>query len=178
MQAVTASGAQYLEAPVSGSKQPAEQGQLIFLCGGSRELFDKSIPLLEVMGKAQFFLGKVGNGANMVRCLTSVNQTLGAQGSTATALLKTPCTCSLQAGVGAGYGCSPADALCMQHASKCGLYRLQDAAQLGSRRRRGSSRAYALPALSTGAGIFAVAYEPPKGIKGTQAGMTLCLKFG
>ena len=70
MQAITASGAQYLEAPVSGSKQPAEQGQLIFLCGGSRELFDKSIPL---MGKAQFFLGKVGNGANMVRCLTSVN---------------------------------------------------------------------------------------------------------
>eukprot|EP00891_Asterochloris_glomerata_P009194 jgi/Astpho2/9194/Aster-07153 len=64
-EAITASGAQYLEAPVSGSKQPAEQGQLIFLCGGSRELFDKSIPLLEVMGKAQFFLGKVGNGANM-----------------------------------------------------------------------------------------------------------------
>ena len=56
-----------MEAPVSGSKQPAEQGQLIFLCGGDRKLFDKSIPLLEVMGKAHFFLGKVGNGANMVR---------------------------------------------------------------------------------------------------------------
>ena len=56
-----------MEAPVSGSKQPAEQGQLIFLCGGHRELFDNSIPLLEVMGKAHFFLGKVGNGANMVR---------------------------------------------------------------------------------------------------------------
>ena len=67
LQAITATGAQYLEAPVSGSKQPAEQGQLIFLCGGDRKLFDKSIPLLEVMGKAHFFLGKVGNGANMVR---------------------------------------------------------------------------------------------------------------
>ena len=67
MQSITATGAQYLEAPVSGSKQPAEQGQLIFLCGGHRELFDKSIPLLQVMGKAHFFLGKVGNGANMVR---------------------------------------------------------------------------------------------------------------
>ena len=67
MQAITATGAQYLEAPVSGSKQPAEQGQLIFLCGGERQLFDKSIPLLEVLGKAHFFLGKVGNGANMVR---------------------------------------------------------------------------------------------------------------
>ena len=67
MQAITATGAQYLEAPVSGSKQPAEQGQLIFLCGGDRQLFDNSIPLLEVMGKAHFFLGKVGNGANMVR---------------------------------------------------------------------------------------------------------------
>jgi glyoxylate/succinic semialdehyde reductase len=34
--AVRAAGAQYLEAPVSGSKGPAEQGQLIFLTAGQR----------------------------------------------------------------------------------------------------------------------------------------------
>ena len=32
--AIREAGGQYLEAPVSGSKQPAEKGQLIFLAGG------------------------------------------------------------------------------------------------------------------------------------------------
>jgi hypothetical protein len=32
--AVRASGATFLEAPVSGSKKPAEDGKLIFLCAG------------------------------------------------------------------------------------------------------------------------------------------------
>jgi glyoxylate/succinic semialdehyde reductase len=33
-EAIRGAGARYLEAPVSGSKQPAEKGQLIFLAGG------------------------------------------------------------------------------------------------------------------------------------------------
>lgn len=64
-QIVKEAGSSYLEAPVSGSKQPAEQGTLIFLCGGDQALFDKAGPLLDVMGKAKLFLGNVGNGANM-----------------------------------------------------------------------------------------------------------------
>ena len=44
---------------MSGSKQPAEKGQLIFLCGGDKELYDRSTPLLDVMGKAKFHLGEV-----------------------------------------------------------------------------------------------------------------------
>lgn len=59
LQLVTEAGGTYLEAPVSGSKGPAEQGTLIFLCGGERELYDKSAPLLDVMGKAKLFLGEV-----------------------------------------------------------------------------------------------------------------------
>lgn len=113
--AVRARGAAFLEAPVSGSKGPAEQGQLIFLTAGARrqpwlaacaafficmpqkvahnlapalwqansavpghashpapllapgrpsfhpagdrQLFDAAAPLLDVMGKASFFLG-------------------------------------------------------------------------------------------------------------------------
>ncbi|CAL8462090.1 g1621 [Coccomyxa elongata] len=62
---VHAAGAQYLEAPVSGSKGPAEQGTLIFLAGGDEELYERSGPMLDVMGKAKFFLGPVGKGANM-----------------------------------------------------------------------------------------------------------------
>ena len=59
LQIMTEAGGTYLEAPVGGSKQPAEQGNLVFLCGGDKALFDLSAPLLDVMGKAKFFLGEV-----------------------------------------------------------------------------------------------------------------------
>lgn len=60
-------GALFLEAPVSGSKVPAEQGQLIFLCAGDRPVFDDPVTqkAFEVMGKRSFFLGDVGNGTKM-----------------------------------------------------------------------------------------------------------------
>jgi glyoxylate/succinic semialdehyde reductase len=63
--AVSATGAKYLEAPVSGSKKPAEDGTLIFLAAGDRELYDLALPALEVMGKMSLFLGETGNGAKM-----------------------------------------------------------------------------------------------------------------
>ncbi|KAI8472738.1 MAG: 6-phosphogluconate dehydrogenase [Monoraphidium minutum] len=62
---VRAAGALFLEAPVSGSKGPAEQGQLIFLCAGDRALFDAAAGPLDVMGKKAFYLGEVGAGAHM-----------------------------------------------------------------------------------------------------------------
>ncbi len=58
-QGIEAAGAAYLEAPVSGSKGPAEAGQLVFLAGGERALFDRAAPALDVMGKASFYLGPV-----------------------------------------------------------------------------------------------------------------------
>ena len=56
--AVAPTGAAFLEAPVSGSKGPAEAGQLIFLTAGDRGLYDAATPLLEAMGKASFYLGE------------------------------------------------------------------------------------------------------------------------
>ncbi|KAJ0076062.1 hypothetical protein Patl1_33492 [Pistacia atlantica] len=58
-------GALFLEAPVSGSKKPAEDGQLIFLTAGDKSLYDTVAPLLDIMGKSRFYLGDVGNGAAM-----------------------------------------------------------------------------------------------------------------
>lgn len=55
-------GGRFLEAPVSGSKVPAENGQLIFLCGGDEALF-KQVEIeqaLNAMGKAKFYFGPVG----------------------------------------------------------------------------------------------------------------------
>eukprot|EP00252_Welwitschia_mirabilis_P014863 TRINITY_DN32914_c0_g1_i1.p1 TRINITY_DN32914_c0_g1~~TRINITY_DN32914_c0_g1_i1.p1 ORF type:complete len:294 (+),score=80.86 TRINITY_DN32914_c0_g1_i1:106-987(+) len=55
----------YLEAPVSGSKKPAEDGQLIILAAGDKTLNDEITPVFNVLGKRTFFLGEVGNGAKM-----------------------------------------------------------------------------------------------------------------
>eukprot|EP01041_Mallomonas_annulata_P009767 gene9767-20309_t len=71
---VTAKGGRFLEAPVSGSKVPAEQGQLIFLCGGDEMVFQDISPALNVMGKANFFFGQVGQGSRMK---IAVNMVMG-----------------------------------------------------------------------------------------------------
>lgn len=58
-------GAMFLEAPVAGSRKPAEDGQLTIMAAGDRELYDRSLPALAKMGKKLLFLGDVGNGARM-----------------------------------------------------------------------------------------------------------------
>ncbi|KAK4591102.1 hypothetical protein RGQ29_021391 [Quercus rubra] len=62
---INATGASFLEAPVSGSKKPAVDGQLIFLTAGDKSLYELVAPLLDIMGKSRFYLGDVGNGAAM-----------------------------------------------------------------------------------------------------------------
>ena len=64
---VVSRGAKFLEAPVSGSKGPAANGQLIFLCGGSKELFGDAMvgQDLAAMGKASYHFGPVGAGTRM-----------------------------------------------------------------------------------------------------------------
>ncbi len=63
--AIVEAGGRYLEAPVSGSKGPAENGTLILLAAGERALFDEAEPAFSVMGKKSVFLGEVGQGARM-----------------------------------------------------------------------------------------------------------------
>ena len=63
--AITARGGRFLEAPVSGSKKPAEEGTLIILTAGDRTLYDEVLPPLEKLGKKILYLGEVGNGARM-----------------------------------------------------------------------------------------------------------------
>ena len=63
--AVEIAQGRFLEAPVSGSKEPAAQGALIFLCGGDKSLYDECKPDLAIMGKADFHYGVTGNGSKM-----------------------------------------------------------------------------------------------------------------
>jgi 6-phosphogluconate dehydrogenase (decarboxylating) len=78
--AVQAKGAEFLEAPVSGSKKPAEDGTLIFLTAGDKSLYDKVVPFLDVMGKVSrfyfthshhliFFVFELGTNLSGYRCM-------------------------------------------------------------------------------------------------------------
>lgn len=58
-------GIRYIDAPVAGTKAPAENGELVFLVGGVTEAVDEVRPLLEIMGKKTLHLGEVGHGSNM-----------------------------------------------------------------------------------------------------------------
>ncbi|GGE29547.1 hypothetical protein GCM10011391_05110 [Pullulanibacillus camelliae] len=55
----------YLDAPVSGSKVPAEKGELIFLVGGTQEDCAEAQPYFDIMGKATHFMGENGQGSAM-----------------------------------------------------------------------------------------------------------------
>ena len=62
---VQARGGQYLEAPVSGSLQPAKDGQLVIMAAGDQSLWDQVQPAFDVMGKKSVFLGDIGAAASM-----------------------------------------------------------------------------------------------------------------
>jgi len=74
--AVKAKGGSFLEAPVSGSKVPAETGQLVFLTGGNEGVFEEARPHLEAMGKAYFYLGDTGKGTEMKLVVNMIMATM------------------------------------------------------------------------------------------------------
>ena len=60
-----AKGALFLEAPVAGSRKPAEDATLTIMTAGDKELYESSLPILEKMGKKILFLGDTGKAARM-----------------------------------------------------------------------------------------------------------------
>ncbi len=58
-------GMAYADCPVSGMPLRAEQGTLTMMFGGSRELFTRSKPYLDVMGEFVLHCGEVGMGQLM-----------------------------------------------------------------------------------------------------------------
>jgi 3-hydroxyisobutyrate dehydrogenase-like beta-hydroxyacid dehydrogenase len=59
---VRARGAQYVDAPVTGSKVGAENGTLIFIVGGEESAIEKLKPLFAATGKKFFRMGDTGKG--------------------------------------------------------------------------------------------------------------------
>jgi 3-hydroxyisobutyrate dehydrogenase-like beta-hydroxyacid dehydrogenase len=67
--------ARFIDAPVSGSKKPAEEATLVILAGGPQRDVEESTPLFLTMGKRVVYCGEVGQGSMMKM---AVNLLLGA----------------------------------------------------------------------------------------------------
>lgn len=63
--AAAAARCPFLEAPVTGSKPQAANGELLFLAGGDPSTLDAVRPVLAAMSRAIVHLGPVGSGATM-----------------------------------------------------------------------------------------------------------------
>jgi 3-hydroxyisobutyrate dehydrogenase len=55
----------FVDAPVSGSKGPAEQGQLLILASGPTAAADPVRPVFDVLGRKTVWLGETGKGSQM-----------------------------------------------------------------------------------------------------------------
>ena len=58
-------GYRFLEAPVAGTKAPAESGELVFFVGGEEQVMAKVQPLFDLMGKKTIPMGTHGQGASI-----------------------------------------------------------------------------------------------------------------
>jgi 3-hydroxyisobutyrate dehydrogenase-like beta-hydroxyacid dehydrogenase len=55
-------GIDFLDAPCTGSKGGAESGNLTFMVGGDKDVFDRTKPLFEPMGRQFYYCGGNGQG--------------------------------------------------------------------------------------------------------------------
>lgn len=67
-------GIDFLDAPVTGSTNRAQSGELTILVGGDKRVFEKVRPILQAMGKDIFYMGKTGSG----QAIKLVNNLMGA----------------------------------------------------------------------------------------------------
>lgn len=58
-------GVKFVDAPVSGTKKPAEEGALLILAGGDPAHLEAVTPVLNAMGKKVIYCGAAGQGSMM-----------------------------------------------------------------------------------------------------------------
>ncbi len=61
-------GTYFLDAPVSGGDIGAQKGTLAIMVGGDRGVYEKSLPLFEILGSKVVYLGKSGSGQTCKLC--------------------------------------------------------------------------------------------------------------
>jgi len=70
-QRVATTGARFLDAPFTGSRNAAEEGQLVYYVGGDSDAFEMARPVLEKSSKAIVEIGEVGE-ASTVKIATNM----------------------------------------------------------------------------------------------------------
>jgi 3-hydroxyisobutyrate dehydrogenase-like beta-hydroxyacid dehydrogenase len=68
--------ASFLDAPVTGSKQGAEKGELTFMIGGERETMERAMPVLSVLGKKHIHCGPNGAGLSAKLAQNAIQATM------------------------------------------------------------------------------------------------------
>ena len=58
-------GLRFVDAPVLGTKQPAERGELVILASGPDDLRERLAPIFDVVGKRTLWLGAAGAGTRL-----------------------------------------------------------------------------------------------------------------
>jgi len=58
-------GLRLVDAPVLGTKQPAQEGELVVLASGDGDLRDRVQPILDVVGKRTMWVGEAGAGSRL-----------------------------------------------------------------------------------------------------------------
>jgi 3-hydroxyisobutyrate dehydrogenase-like beta-hydroxyacid dehydrogenase len=58
-------GIDWMDVPISGSSAQARVGNMVFMAGGRRSVFEKIKPVLDRIGKKAVYAGKSGNGATL-----------------------------------------------------------------------------------------------------------------
>jgi 3-hydroxyisobutyrate dehydrogenase/glyoxylate/succinic semialdehyde reductase len=57
-----------LDAPVSGTTTVAENGELVIFVGGEKAVYERCLPVLQVLSRAAHYMGPAGSGASMKLC--------------------------------------------------------------------------------------------------------------
>ena len=58
-------GIEWMDVPISGSSAQARMGNMVFMVGGKRSVFEKIKPVLDRIGKKTVYVGKTGDGATL-----------------------------------------------------------------------------------------------------------------
>jgi 3-hydroxyisobutyrate dehydrogenase len=58
-------GVEFVDAPVSGTKQPAEQGKLLVLASGPEDVRERVGPVFDAVGAKTVWLGEAGSGQRL-----------------------------------------------------------------------------------------------------------------
>jgi 3-hydroxyisobutyrate dehydrogenase len=64
-------GVTFVDAPVSGSSEPAEQGELVILASGAESVRSRVGPIFDVLGRQTLWLAHVGDGSRLKLALNN-----------------------------------------------------------------------------------------------------------